>query len=69
MEFCKCGSMRINGKCSNEHCPDKSDKHKDWVIDGRVMDFKKPVTYDEASGLAKKLSVKEKRHKKSGVDL
>jgi hypothetical protein len=55
MEFCKCGSIKKDGKCSNEHCPEKNQKRKDWVVGGLAMDFKKPVTYEEAAGLAKKM--------------
>jgi hypothetical protein len=60
MEFCKCGSIQINEKCSNEHCPFKNQKLKDWVIDGRSMDFKNPVSYKEAAGLARRLDKKKK---------
>lgn len=60
MDFCKCGSIRIKNKCTNEHCPEKTQKLKDWVIDGRVMEFKKPVSYDDAAGLARKLNEKER---------
>jgi hypothetical protein len=60
MEFCKCGSIRVNGKCSNVHCPNNTQKHKDWVIDGRKMDFKKPVSYDDAAKLGKRLNMKDK---------
>lgn len=60
MEFCKCGSIQIDGKCSNVHCPYKNQKLKDWVIDGRDMNFKKPVSYVEASKVAKKLNRREK---------
>lgn len=60
MDFCKCGSILINGKCSNEHCPINSQKHKGWVIDGRAMEFKKPVSYEEAADLARRLNMKEK---------
>ncbi|MGE4282725.1 MAG: hypothetical protein AB7G87_03300 [Clostridia bacterium] len=61
MDFCKCGSILINEKCSNEHCPSKSQKLKDWVVDGKTMDFKKPVSYEQAAKLAKKLKMKEKK--------
>lgn len=60
MDFCKCGSILINGKCSNKHCPGNNQKHKDWVISGRKMDFKKPVSYEEAADMARKLNMKEK---------
>jgi len=60
MDFCKCGSIRINEECSNAHCPSKSKKHKDWVVNGRTMDFKKPVSYVEATEFARRLTIKEK---------
>ena len=60
MDFCKCGSITKNGKCSNEHCPEKSQKRKDWIAGGRVMDFKKPVSYEEAVELAERLKSSEK---------
>ena len=60
MDFCKCGSIIINEKCSNEHCPSRSQKHKDWVIDGKNMLFKKQVTYEKAAEHAKRLDMKEK---------
>ncbi len=63
MNFCKCGSIEINGKCSNEHCPYKSTKNKDWVIDGRVINFKKSVTYEDAVGVARRLNTKDKNTK------
>lgn len=55
MEFCNCGSIKKNGKCTNAHCPEKHQKRKDWVAGGMAMDFKKPVTYEEASELAQRL--------------
>lgn len=61
MNFCKCGSIIVNGKCTNEHCPEKDQKLKDWVIEGRNMDFKKPVTYEEAANLARRLKAKKKK--------
>lgn len=56
MDFCKCGSMMINEKCSNVHCPEKNQKRKDWTVGGMALDFKKPVTYEEAASLAEKLN-------------
>lgn len=60
MNFCKCGSIMKNGKCTNVHCHEKAQKRKDWVAGGMVMDFKKPVTYEEALHLAEKLKNTEK---------
>ncbi|MDP4117553.1 MAG: hypothetical protein Q8903_15575 [Bacteroidota bacterium] len=59
MDFCKCGSIKINGKCSNAHCSEKNQKRKDWVVGGMAMDFKKPVSYEEASQLAERLKSTE----------
>lgn len=61
MDYCKCGSVLVDGKCSNERCPSKSKKHKDWVIYGRSMDFKKPVSYEDAAVLARKLNMQDKK--------
>lgn len=61
MDFCKCGSIKINGECSNEHCPEKDQKRKDWVTGGMAMDFKKPVSYEEATVLARKLRKSKKK--------
>ncbi len=55
MEFCRCGSIMQGGKCTNVHCPEKNQKRKDWVAGGMAMDFKKPVTYEEAIELAERL--------------
>ena len=55
MDFCKCGSFKKNGKCTNEHCPEKNQKRKDWVAGGIAMEFKKPVSFEEASELAQRL--------------
>ncbi len=55
MEFCKCGSIIKEGKCSNAHCTEKDQKRKDRIVDGMVMDFKKPVSFGEAAGLAKRM--------------
>lgn len=52
----------INEKCSNEHCPDKKQKCKGWVVGGRALDFKKPVSFDAADGLAKRLNDREKNN-------
>lgn len=59
MDFCKCGSIFINDKCTNQRCPSKSQKSKNWVIDGRGMDFTKPLSYEEAAGQAKRLNKKD----------
>jgi len=60
MDFCRCGSIIKNEKCSNEHCTEKHQKRKDWIAGGMAMDFKKPVTYEEAAGLAERLKRSEK---------
>ena len=61
MNFCKCGSIIINEKCSNEHCPEKGQKRKGWIVKGVPMDFKKPVSYEEAFKLAERLKDPEKK--------
>ena len=48
MDFCKCGSIKIDGECTNEHCPEKNKKSKEWIIDGKERDFTKPISYEEA---------------------
>jgi hypothetical protein len=63
MNFCKCGSITKDGKCTNDHCHenDNNNKRKDWVAGGMSMNFKRPVTYVEASELAEKLKNAEHR--------
>lgn len=61
MEFCKCGSVKKNEKCTNVHCPEKNQKRKNWIAGGMAMDFKKPVTFEEAAGLAERLKNPENR--------
>jgi hypothetical protein len=56
MKYCKCGSLLENGVCSNVNCMSNSSKRKDWCIDGCFIDFKKPVTYEEAKIHHEKLS-------------
>lgn len=57
MDFCKCGSLIVNGSCSNKRCRERgdTDKRKGWYIDGQFLDFNKPVTYEEALKSANKL--------------
>ena len=62
MDYCKCGSIIINGKCTNDHCQGKNQKRKDWVAGGVAMGFKKPVTYEEAVKLAKRIKNEEKKY-------
>ena len=62
MDFCKCGSIIINSKCSNVHCPDKNQKSKAWVVGGRALDFKKPVSFDAADSIAKRLNERDKNN-------
>ena len=60
MNFCKCGSLIVNDECTNQHCPGKDQKGKEWVIDGRGMNFEKPLSYEEAANQAKRLNSKHK---------
>ncbi len=62
MDFCRCGSIIINEKCSNAHCPDKNQKCKDWVVGGRALDFKKPVSFDAADSIARRMNAQEKNN-------
>ena len=62
LDFCKCGSIIINSKCSNAHCPEKNQKNKAWVVEGRALDFKKPVSYDEAENLAKRMNERDRQN-------
>lgn len=55
MDFCKCGSIIINGKCTNAHCLEDNQKSKSWIVDGASINFKKAVSYEEASEIAKRL--------------
>lgn len=56
MDFCKCGSIIINEKCTNAHCPVENQKCKGWIVDGTSVNFKKPVSYEEASEIVKRLN-------------
>ena len=58
MDFCKCGSIMTNGKCTNEHCPGKNQKCKAWVVDGVAMNFKKVVLYKDAADLVRRMNSK-----------
>ena len=46
IQYCKCGSIITNGKCSNKACG--GEKHKGYYIYGAWFDFNEPVTYEEA---------------------
>lgn len=61
MDFCKCGSIIINDKCTNDHCPEQNQKSKGWIVDGASVNFKKAVSYEEASDIIKKMNNAEKR--------
>jgi len=61
MDFCKCGSVIINEKCTNTHCPEENQKCKGWIVDGTSMNFKKAVSFDEASEIVKRLNNEEKK--------
>ena len=61
MDFCKCGSIIKNDKCTNEHCPEQNQKSKGWIVDGTSINFKKAVSFEEASGIVKKINTTEKK--------
>jgi len=48
MDFCKCGSIKTTGICSNRRCPEKDSKQRVWIINGVQVKFKQPVTFQEA---------------------
>jgi len=56
MDFCKCGSIIINEKCTNAHCQEENQKCKSWIVDGTAIKFKKAISYEEASGIVKRLN-------------
>ena len=48
-DYCKsCGSLIIDGKCSNRKCPAENNKSKIWEIYGMKLEFVKPVTFQTA---------------------
>ena len=53
--FCECGSLMNDDKCSNKRCPAKKSKQKGWVIEGVCLDFRHPVTFEEAVALKSRL--------------
>ena len=65
MNFCICGSLKVNNNCTNKHCSEKNNKNKDWVVEGVALDFKKPVSHEEAVRAAKIL----KESKDKGMKL
>lgn len=64
MDFCKCGSIIKNEKCSNNHCREKNEKCTSWVAGGRSMNFKKAITFEEASNIIEKTKKAEKKFMK-----
>lgn len=61
MDFCICGSIKKDGKCTNNHCHKKNDKCKNWVAGGRAINFIKPVTYEEAANYVEKVKKSEEK--------
>ena len=51
MKYCKCGSMIIDGNCTNSNC-EESGKKYEWIINGKPMKFSTPVRYDDAVKLS-----------------
>jgi hypothetical protein len=47
-EFCPCGSLKVNGVCSNRKCPHKTSMAREWIVDGTLYYFKRSLTYAEA---------------------
>lgn len=53
IQYCKCGSIIENGKCTWLKCPFSPAKYCMWVINGRFLEFQKPVTLSKAKAVAK----------------
>ena len=63
LDFCKCGSFKKNDKCTNAHCPEQKQKSKGWIVDGTSINFRKAVSFEEASGIVKRMNDSEKNYK------
>jgi len=48
MEYCKCGSIKEFGVCSNRRCAYMDNKLREWIIDGVLLRYTEPVTRKEA---------------------
>lgn len=48
MEYCKCGSIKFKGKCTNRACFSTSEKRCSWKIGETTVKFNKKLTYNEA---------------------
>ena len=53
IKYCECGSIIIDGKCSNERCG--GEKQKGHYIYGMWFDFNTPVTRQEATVMAEEI--------------
>lgn len=51
-EYCSCGSLKVQGVCSNCRCPEINSKSHKWIIEGTEVLFKELVTYQEACDIA-----------------
>lgn len=54
-DFCGCGSIKRNGKCSNKNCTELRTKKRVWVIEGQMLEFGNAVTGPEAAASAAKI--------------
>ena len=48
MDFCECGSIMQDGKCTNKHCTSRNMALLSWIINGKLERFRQPVTLAEA---------------------
>jgi len=53
IQYCRCGSIIDNGKCTRLKCPFRPAKYRMWVINNRYLEFDKPVTLEEAIKFSK----------------
>lgn len=56
IEFCQCGSIKINGECTNKRCPALNRKSNKWIIKGVEYQFREKVTNEQAQEAVKNKS-------------
>lgn len=66
MNYCECGSIQTFGVCSNRRCPLANRENGEWIIDGELVRFTKPVTLEEAKKIyrGKPGEARIRRHRK-----
>jgi hypothetical protein len=53
MQFCECGSIIQDGRCTNRRCVSRDERLTSWLIDGVLWRFKVPLTLAEARDAVK----------------